>query len=101
MMRGQDGFKTALSNSLRNHRLDSKMLNKEGKVIEEMITDGLRANGKTTDMGTECSRHGRKFELRVLEKQTKRDALLRLEFCIKILKMRLSFHDCNCSKYYY
>lgn len=33
--------KTALSNSLRNHRLDSKMLNKEGKVIEEMITDGL------------------------------------------------------------
>ena len=42
-----DGFKTTLSNSLRNHRLDSKMLNKEGKVIEEMITDGLRANGKT------------------------------------------------------
>lgn len=63
-----DGFKTTLSNSLRNHRLDSKMLNKEGKVIEEMITDGLRANGKTTDMGTECGRHGRKIELRVLEK---------------------------------
>lgn len=53
---------------MRNHRLDSKMLNKEGKVIEEMITDGLRANGKTMIWGQNVGRYGRKFELRVLEK---------------------------------
>lgn len=49
--RAGDGLKTILSNSLRNHRLDSKMLNKEGKVIEERIIDGLRANGKTNRYG--------------------------------------------------
>ena len=33
--RAGDRFKNIWSNSLKNHRLNSKMLNKESKVIEE------------------------------------------------------------------